>query len=169
LRRKTLLLELRPDLDVQPLRGNVDTRLRKLHDGVVDAIVLARAGLHRLGLSPEHQPLEPELMLPAVGQGALGIECRADDAATCAILARSDDRDTRLRVGAERAFMASVGGSCQLPVAAYAVIEGEELWLRAMVAEPDGSELRFGERRCSADAEGARDCGQALGRELRER
>lgn len=165
LRRKTLLHAVRPDLDIQPLRGNVDTRLRKLDEGEVDAIVLAYAGLRRLGLAERAtQVLDPEIMLPAVGQGALGIECREDDDAVRAIVAATDDAETRVRVTAERAFMAAVGGSCQLPVAAYALIDGAELWLRGMFADPDGSHVRQGERR--APASDAEALGRALGNAL---
>jgi hydroxymethylbilane synthase len=155
LRRKLMLLRTRPDLSVGPLRGNVDTRLRKLEDGEVDAIVLAYAGLRRLDMADRAtEVLEPEAMLPAVGQGALGIECRADNDAVRELLQVVVHDETRIRVAAERAFMAAVGGSCQLPVAAYAVREGDEIWLRAMCADDDGSNPRFGERRgtWSADA-----------------
>src|SRR5690606_20519172 len=148
LRRKLALLAARPDLVVGVLRGNVDTRLRKLDEGEVDAIVLAHAGLKRLGLADRASAvLPPEVMLPAVGQGALGIECRDGDRAVREALERTDHPETRLRVTAERAFMRAVGGSCQLPVAAYALREGDALWLRAMVADADGSRPRFGERR----------------------
>ncbi|MEQ9325347.1 MAG: hydroxymethylbilane synthase [Polyangiaceae bacterium] len=174
LRRKCMLLRSRPDLDIGPLRGNVDTRLRKLEEGQVDAIVLAYAGLRRLDIADRAtEILEPETMLPAVGQGALGIECREEDDAVRAVLATSDHAETRVRVAGERAFMAAVGGSCQLPVAAFALHEGDQLWLRAMVADPDGSNPRYGERRTSwpADfAEAEREAERAgvdLGRELR--
>lgn len=169
-----MLLRSRPDLDIGPLRGNVDTRLRKLEEGQVDAIVLAYAGLRRLDIADRAtEILEPETMLPAVGQGALGIECREEDDAVRAVLATSDHAETRVRVAGERAFMAAVGGSCQLPVAAFALHEGDQLWLRAMVADPDGSNPRYGERRTSwpADfAEAEREAERAgvdLGRELR--
>ncbi|MBI4700448.1 MAG: hydroxymethylbilane synthase [Deltaproteobacteria bacterium] len=165
LRRRTLLLAVRPDLEIVPLRGNVDTRLRKLHDGLVDAVVLAQAGLLRLGLERSGaQILDPAVLLPAVGQGALGIECRAADAALGALLGRTADLAATVCVSAERAFMAAVGGSCRLPVAAYGVRDGGELWLRGAVAQPDGTDLRRGERRSSWPAEPG-EAG-ALGREL---
>lgn len=174
LRRKCMLLRVRPDLDIGPLRGNVDTRLRKLEEGQVDAIVLAYAGLRRLDMADRAtEVLEPEVMLPAVGQGALGIECREGDEAVQAVLMTSDHAETRVRVAGERAFMAAVGGSCQLPVAAFALHEGDQLWLRAMVADPDGENPRYGERRTSwpsdhAEAEReAERAGVDLGRELR--
>jgi hydroxymethylbilane synthase len=150
-------------LDIGPLRGNVDTRLRKLEEGQVDAIVLAFAGLRRLDIADRaSEVLEPEVMLPAVGQGALGIECRAGDTRVIEMLRATDDEPTRIRVAAERAFMAAVGGNCQLPVAAFALRQGDELWLRAMVADDDGNNVRTGERRCVWSESEA----QALGREL---
>ncbi|MEZ4439382.1 MAG: hydroxymethylbilane synthase [Polyangiaceae bacterium] len=172
LRRKCMLHRSRPDLEIGPLRGNVDTRLRKLEEGEVDAIVLAYAGLRRLGLGDRAtEVLDPEVMLPAVGQGALGIECRAGDDEVAARIVKTQDPETRLRVTAERAFMAAVGGSCQLPVAAYAERDGDELWLRAMLADADGSRPRFAERRTpwSDDVEAAAALGHELGRELAAR
>ena len=169
LRRKCYLLGTRPDLDVSMLRGNVDTRLRKLDEGQVEAIVLAAAGLRRLGIDlPTAEALAPELCLPAVGQGALGIECRLADEAVAELLARTEDASTRICVTAERAVMAAVGGSCHLPVAAFAVRDGEDLWLRAMVAEPDGSRMRTGERRAPwpAAPPDAEALGRALGDDL---
>jgi len=165
LRRATMLLRARPDLSIQPLRGNVDTRLRKLAEGQVDAIVLAAAGLRRLGLADRAtETLAPATSLPAVGQGALGIECRQDDEGLRKLLAATDHEPTRICVAAERAFMAAVDGSCQLPVAAYARREGEELWLRAMLAEADGTNPRFDERRCGWTTD--KNAAVALGREL---
>ena len=170
LRRRTMLLRARPDLTILPLRGNVDTRLRKLAEGQVDAIVLAAAGLVRLGLAAQAtEILEPDASLPAVGQGALGIECREDDEQVRALLATTDDQNTRICVTAERAFMAAVGGSCQLPVAAYAEREGTDLWLRGMFADADGSHARFGERRMpwSTDLTVIASLGRALGDALK--
>jgi hydroxymethylbilane synthase len=164
-----MLLMVRPDLEVGPLRGNVDTRLRKLDEGEVDAIVLAFAGLRRLGLEGRASDvLAPETMLPAVGQGALGIECRTDDDATRAMLLKTEDAATRLAVSAERAFMAAVGGSCQLPVAAYCVREGSDgLFVRGMVAKPDGRDPRFAELRGSWTIDDAMRAGRELGESLR--
>ncbi len=165
LRRQTMLRKARPDLTFQPLRGNVDTRLRKLAEGQVEAIVLAAAGLQRLGLLDKAtEILDPSTSLPAVGQGALGIECRQDDDSVRALLAGTDDEPTRICVVAERAFMAAVGGSCQLPVAAYGRRDGSDLWLRAMLADGDGSNARFGERRTAWSTDEA--LAEALGREL---
>lgn len=150
MRRSLQLREARPDLHCEPLRGNVDSRIRKLEEGQVDGILLAYAGLRRLGLqSRVSQIIEPESMLPAVGQGALGIECRGDDDRMKALLAVTEDVDSRIAVEAERAFMRAVGGSCQLPVAAYCVLGESELWLRGMLADPDGANIRRGEQRAA--------------------
>ena len=169
LRRKTLLLQLRPDLRISPLRGNVDTRLRKLEEGQVDAIVLAMAGLNRLGMGERAtEQLSPEQMLPAVGQGALGIECRADDERVKAMLVKTDHAATRLRVAAERGFMIAVEGSCRLPVACYALKVADELWLRGMLADDDGQNMRRAEQRTPwVDEASAADAGRTLGASLR--
>ena len=170
LRRSTFLLRARPDLQVGPLRGNVDTRLRKLEEGQVDAIVLAAAGLRRLGLQERaSEVLSPEVMLPAVGQGALGIECRSEDEHVAQLLAATIDAHTDVRVAAERALMAAVGGSCQLPVAAYCDKHEDQLRLRGMLADADGSNARYGERTipCTDDRDEAARVGQDLGQELR--
>jgi hydroxymethylbilane synthase len=159
----------RPDLDVVSLRGNVDTRLRKVDAGECDAIVLARAGLVRLGLEERAtQLLEPDVSLPAVGQGALGIECRADDAETRGVLARMNDPETATCVAAERGVLVALGGDCKTPMAAHAARLGQSLRLRAFVARPDGSNRRAGERVVPwpADEASARELGLALGREL---
>jgi hydroxymethylbilane synthase len=148
LRRRVQLLRQRPDLEIVVLRGNVDTRLRKCREGEVDAIVLARAGLLRLGRADEAtQVLAPEVMLPAVGQGALAIELRAGDETTGGVLAAAHDEETGIAISAERGVMRAVEGNCQTPVAAYAERRGNELWLRGMLAEPDGSRLRSREQR----------------------
>lgn len=170
--RRALCLKLaRPDLDVQPTRGNVDTRLRKVDEGQFDAIVLALAGLKRLGLaSRATEHLSTDVLLPAVGQGALGIESKRDDAleATLATMAHAE---TTVCVRAERAVMAAAEGSCRLPIAAYAVRDGDTLHLRALLAESDLSRPRRGERRIAwpGDAGGdeAHRVGLDLGRELR--
>jgi hydroxymethylbilane synthase len=169
LRRKTLLLQLRPDLRISPLRGNVDTRLRKLEEGQVDAIVLAMAGLNRLGMGERAtEQLSPEQMLPAVGQGALGIECRADDERVKAMLVKTDHPATRLRVAAERGFMIAVEGNCRMPVACYALKVADELWLRGMLADDDGQNMRRAEQRTPwVDEASAADAGRTLGASLR--
>lgn len=139
LRRVVLLRSLRPDLKIEPLRGNLDTRLRKLDEGQFDAIVLAVAGLKRLGL-PERirHVFEPEQMLPAAGQGALGIEVRADRPDLVEALAPLAHQSTWLAVAAERAVSRAMGGSCSMPLAAFAVFSGEYLQLRAAWGDPDG-------------------------------
>lgn len=169
--RRRLQLELtRPDLRVEVLRGNVDTRLRKCREGVVDAIVLARAGMVRLGIADQAtEVIDPAVMLPAVGQGSLGIEHRVDDARVAALLAPLAHLDTKMAVLAERAVMRAVEGSCQMPVAAYAVREGDEMFLRGLLAEPDGTRLRRAERRAEwpRDEADAERIGHSLGSELR--
>ncbi len=148
LRRQAQLLQHRPDLRIEMLRGNLDTRIRKLREGAYDAIVLAAAGLVRLGWT-EHvtEYLPVELSLPAIGQGALGIESRRDDAKVNDILARLEDRSTRTAVTAERALLHRLEGGCQVPIAAHATIEGETLHLRALVASVDGKHIVRGEQR----------------------
>jgi hydroxymethylbilane synthase len=170
LRRAVAIRDARPDLVIEPVRGNVDTRLRKVHEGPFDATVLALAGLKRLGLADKaSELLSPEVSLPAIGQGALGIECRADDVATIDALRTMEDLETTIAVTAERAVMAAVEGSCKIPVAAYAVRKGGDLWLRGMLADDDGSNVRRGERTipwptCAVDAE---KIGLELGHELK--
>jgi hydroxymethylbilane synthase len=141
LRRQAQILERRPDLKIVPLRGNVQTRLRKLAEGEVDAMLLALAGLRRLGLSDRlTEVLETEVMLPAVAQGAIGIEIRSDDAATRAWLAPLGCAATERRVTAERALLAALDGSCRTPIAALAELsaDGAQLSLRAKALSPDG-------------------------------
>ena len=138
-RRQSLLRARRADLHIQPLRGNVDTRLRKLDEGEFDAIILAAAGLTRLGLAARiTEYLDTELSLPAIGQGIVGIECRTDPA-LMHLLAPLNDATTRLCLDAERAVGARLQGSCTSPIAAYATLEGSKLSLRAFVGAPDGT------------------------------
>ncbi len=140
LRRRAQLLARRRDLAVEMLRGNVDTRLARWRAGEVDCLVLAAAGLARLGVVvPEAQPLGTEELLPAVGQGALALECRADDARTRALLAAIEDPTAAAAVAAERAFLAALGGDCNTPLAAHATVDDGRLWLRAEVLSPDGA------------------------------
>jgi hydroxymethylbilane synthase len=172
LRRAVALRVVRPDLVIVPLRGNVDTRLRKLEEGQAEAIVLARAGLVRLGIAHRAtEVLEPEVMLPAIGQGALAVEIRASDEATRAILAPLVHRETEVCVAAERGVMGSLGADCRTPVAAHALRQGDTLWLRAMAAEADGSDVRMGERKAlwSNDVAEVRRMGEDLGHELLRR
>lgn len=166
LRRQALVLLRRPDVEIVSLRGNVQTRMGKLAAGEVDATLLAMAGLRRLGLAQHARGvLEPEDMLPAVAQGAIGIERRSKDDATAARLAALNDDASALRVTAERAVLARLDGSCRTPIAALAEIQGDELWLRALLAKPDGSEAVRGERRGSLSD--AFRLGDDLGEELK--
>jgi hydroxymethylbilane synthase len=140
LRRQAQLKTLRPDLKIFPLRGNVDTRLRKLEDGEYDAIILASAGLNRLGRTEWVRAiLSPEVMCPAAGQGALGIEIRAGDQRMREHLGFLDDPDTRTATVCERALLNQLGGGCQVPIGAYAEVTGGRLRLTGVVARPDGS------------------------------
>jgi hydroxymethylbilane synthase len=142
LRRQAQLLAARPDLVIEPIRGNVDTRLRKLDEGAYDAIVLAAAGLHRLGHANRiTECLGEELMVPAVGQGALAIETRAEDSMIDEIIRALDHNPTRLACTAERAFLKGLGGGCLVPIAAHATIQGDLMTLNGLVASPDGSEI----------------------------
>ena len=142
-RRQAQLLHARPDLRILPLRGNVETRLRKLQQGEFDAIVLASAGMKRLGLSARHMSHLPEdRFIPAVGQGAIGIECRAADTELCALLAGMEHRPTRICVEAERGFLAGLDGGCQVPIAAHAIMRDDtHFHLEGLVGEVDGSRL----------------------------
>jgi hydroxymethylbilane synthase len=170
LRRSSLLRRVRPDLLYIPIRGNVDTRLRKVREGEVDAAILALAGLRRLGLAGEvTQILDPEICLPAAGQGALGIECRAEDHEVRALLRATHDPETAVAVACERGVLLAAEGSCQLPIAAFARREGSELRLRAMVADPDGSRMRFADERSPwpADEDEAQRIGSEVGGRLR--
>ena len=148
LRRRAQLRLRRPDLRLVEFRGNVQTRMRKLEDGVAVATFLAMAGLNRLGLSHvARSAIDPDEMLPAVAQGAIGVERRANDARVESMLAAIHDRDTGLRLSAERAFLARLDGSCETPIAGLAEIEGGTLRLRGEILRPDGSESISGERR----------------------
>ncbi|MBX3491906.1 MAG: hydroxymethylbilane synthase [Parvibaculum sp.] len=142
LRRAAQVRALRPDIRVVPFRGNVDTRIAKLADGVADATLLAMAGLIRMGLQEKvTAPLSPEEMLPAVAQGAIGIERRAGDDEAAHLLAKIHHSETGLRVAAERALLAVLDGSCRTPIAALAEISGERMRLRGMILTPDGAEV----------------------------
>ena len=165
LRRQMQLRAAYPELDIDWLRGNVNTRLAKLDAGEFDAIILAAAGLRRLGFDDRiRAAIEPEECLPAIGQGVLGIEIRSDDDELRGLLAPLAHAETTLRVAAERAFNQTLAGSCQVPIAGYAVLDGDELYLRGLVGEPDGSEILRGERRGSSAQ--ARELGEVLAGEL---
>jgi hydroxymethylbilane synthase len=168
LRRQCQLREIRPDLIVRDLRGNVGTRLAKLDNGDYDAIILAAAGLKRLELEERiRYALPPEQSLPAVGQGAVGIECRLNDVQTQALLAPLNDIDTATRVSAERAMNTRLEGGCQVPIGSYSELNGDEIWLRALVGKPDGTLIIRGERR--GPRAKAADLGVSLAEELLER
>ncbi|RWU26729.1 hydroxymethylbilane synthase [Pseudomonas alkylphenolica] len=163
LRRQAQLLARRPDLEIRFLRGNVNTRLAKLDAGEYDAIILAAAGLIRLGFEARiSSSISVEDSLPAGGQGAVGIECRSVDSEIHALLAPLHHQDTADRVVAERALNKHLNGGCQVPIACYAVLEGEQLWLRGLVGEPSGGKL------LTAQARAPRSDAQALGVQVAE-
>lgn len=150
LRRRAQLLHRRPDLSVVEFRGNVQTRLRKLGEGVADCTFLAMAGLNRLGMSDVAQSaIDPEDMLPAVAQGAIGIERRENDQRAQAMLSAIHDVPTGQRLAAERAYLAALDGSCETPIAGLAILQGDEIWLRGEILRPDGSECLADEGRAS--------------------
>ncbi len=164
LRRRAQLRLVRPDLELVEFRGNVQTRMRKLEEGVADATFLAMAGLSRLGMADvARTAIAPEEMLPAVAQGVIGVERRADDTRMATLLAPIHDRATGLQLAAERAFLARLDGSCQTPIAGLALLEGEALWLRGQILRPDGSEA------LSDAIRGPAAQGAELGRELADR
>ncbi len=163
LRRRMQVLAARPDLEILDLRGNVNTRLGKLDRGEYDAVILASAGLKRLGMSHRiAEYLGPGVILPAIGQGAIGVECRQGDCNVESLIAPLDDAETHLRVTAERAMNTRLAGGCQVPVAGYAELTEKGLRLRGMVGRPDGSEMISGE------ITGPADSAEALGKSLAE-
>ena len=163
LRRQAQLLTRRPDLEIRFLRGNVNTRLAKLDAGAYDAIILAAAGLIRLGFEDRiTSAISIEDSLPAGGQGAVGIECRSVDTEIHALLAPLHHADTAVRVTAERALNKHLNGGCQVPIACYAVLEGEQIWLRGLVGEPSGGLL------LSAQARGPQSAAAELGVQVAE-
>jgi hydroxymethylbilane synthase len=167
LRRRAQLLHLRPDLDIRDLRGNVDTRLRKVESGEYEAIVLSKAGLDRLGLSQRiSEILSPEICMPAVGQGAIAVECRLKDAEAGDILAHLDDAESRTAIIAERALLAALQGGCQVPLGAWARIERGELVLEACVCSVDG--VQYVKQRATAPPDQAAPLGEHMARLLAE-
>ena len=161
LRRRAQLAHRRPDLQLVEFRGNVQTRMKKLADGVAAATFLAMAGLNRLGMAEvARSAIDPEEMLPAVAQGAIGIERRTDDARVAGMLAAIHHRDTGLRLAAERSFLLRLDGSCETPIAGLALLQGDTLWLRGEVLRPDGTQVITGERR------GPASDGAAMGTDL---
>jgi hydroxymethylbilane synthase len=167
LRRRAQLAARRPDLTVVEFRGNVQTRMRKLGDGVADATFLAMAGLRRLGMTEVvKSAIDVDEMLPAVAQGAIGIERRADDLRAAALLEAIHDRDTGLRLAAERSFLAGLDGSCQTPIAGLAELDGGTLRLRGEILRPDGSEVLTDDR--SAPVADGAALGAEMARDLRK-
>lgn len=163
LRRQAQILAARRDLDLDPIRGNVDTRLQKLDSGMYDAIILASAGLRRLGLAERiTQYIPQEFMLPAVGQGALAVETRSDDPSIDGIVRRLEHEPTRLACQAERALLKGLGGGCLVPIAALGTVDAGRLRLKGLVARPDGSEIVRGED------EGSPEEAEEIGRRLAE-
>jgi hydroxymethylbilane synthase len=167
LRRQAQLLHLRPDLDIRDLRGNVDTRLRKVESGEYEAIMLSKAGLDRLGLGQRiSEVLAPEVCMPAVGQGAIAVECRLKDTETADILAPLDDAETRTAIIAERALLAALHGGCQVPLGAWARVERGELVLEACVCSVDG--VQYVKQRATAPPDQAAQLGEHMARLLIE-
>ena len=163
LRRAAQLRAVRPDLQIENIRGNLDTRLRKLDEGQYDAIVLASAGLRRLGWEKRiAELLDPEVMCPAVGQGALAVETRDDNGPAQRVARSLDHPDTRTAVTAERAVLAALGGGCQVPIGAHATVDHHNVHLRAIIVSPDGTEI------VRKQSSGARADAAAIGRTLGE-
>lgn len=168
LRRQTQLKAIRPDLEIRDLRGNVNTRLKKLDDGQYDAIILAAAGLIRLGFDERiKQAIDSSVSLPAIGQGAVGIECRTEDKDINELISVLNHPQTRTCVMAERSMNTRLEGGCQVPIGGYAILEGNELYLRGLVGKPDGSEVVRGEVR--GQPEDAETLGKALADDLLSR
>jgi len=167
LRRQAQLRHIRPDLDVRDLRGNVDTRLRKVESGEYDAVMLAKAGLDRLGCSHRiSETLSPDVCMPAVGQGAIAVECRANDTEAAQALETLDHAETRTAIMAERALLSALQGGCQVPLGAWARIERGELVLEACVCSVDG--VQYVKQRATARPEQARELGEHMARLLIE-
>jgi hydroxymethylbilane synthase len=168
LRRQSQIYERRPDFQILDLRGNVNTRLAKLDSNEFDAIILATAGLKRLGLTDRiREILAPEVSLPAIGQGAIGIECRKGDIATEQLIKALEHTPTRITIRAERALNKRLAGGCQVPIAGYAELDGEQLQLRALVGQPDGGKVIRGEIRGTPKE--AEDLGISLAEDLLQR
>jgi len=165
LRRRAQLMAQRPDLRMVEFRGNVQTRLKKLHDGVADATFLAMAGLNRMDMTdvPAHA-IAPEDMLPAIAQGTIGIEYRVNDARAATMLVAIHDPETGKRLAAERALLAALDGSCETPIGGLSIIEGDQIWLRGEILSPNGAQVFKGERR--GDIEDGAELGRALAEEL---
>lgn len=165
LRRTTQLLSYRPDLQIVPLRGNIDTRIKKLESEGLDAIILASAGLIRMGWKDIiTEIISPEIILPSVGQGAVGIESRRFDVAVLQAIVGLDHEETHLALEAERAFLRVMGGGCQVPIAAYATLNDNKINLKALVGSPDGKQILKSEK--NGLSQNAESIGDGLGKEL---
>lgn len=165
LRRVTQLLNHRPDLEIVPLRGNIETRIKKLTTERLDAIVLAAAGLRRMGWGDMIvETIDPRILLPAMGQGAIGIEARQYDVAVLELIVGLDHEETHIALDAERAFLKVLGGGCQVPIGAYAALDGENLTLKALVGSLDGRQIFRAEK--TGLSRDARNIGESLGKEL---
>jgi hydroxymethylbilane synthase len=165
LRRQAQLRHIRPDLDVRDLRGNVDTRLRKVESGEYDAVMLAKAGLDRLGCGHRiSETLSPEVCMPAVGQGAIAVECRANDTEAAQALEKLDHAETRTAIMSERALLSALQGGCQVPLGAWARIERDELVLEACVCSIDG--VQYVKQRATAPPDQPRELGERMARLL---
>jgi hydroxymethylbilane synthase len=161
LRRQCQLAAWRPDLRIETLRGNVNTRLSRLDEGNYDAIILAAAGLKRLEMSARiRHNIDASISLPAAGQGAVGIECRVDDEQTLSLIEPLNDEATALRVKAERAMSTRMMGGCQVPIAAFAELQDDSIWLRGLVGEPDGSRI------VKSETTGLKSSAESLGQSL---
>ena len=168
LRRRALLLSIRPDLNIVDLRGNVPTRLKKYHDNDWDGVILARAGLERLGLDHEiAQIIPPDVMVPAVGQGALGVELRTENFRVAELLRNIEHAPTRYRAEAERAFLRTLEGGCQAPIGAYATVNGDRLHLTGIYATLDG--VRVYREEMEGNVEQAAEMGRILAERVLER
>ncbi len=165
LRRKSQLAKMRPDLKIEDLRGNLDTRLRKLDEGQYDAIILAAAGLNRLGLTERAKSFfNADEMLPAVAQGAVGIELREKDSELLETLSFMDDRDTAIAVKAERGFLHRLEGGCQVPIAGFTTVDGDKLSMTGLVASVDGTQII--KKQASADVQDPASLGVLLAEEI---
>ncbi|MBI4382784.1 MAG: hydroxymethylbilane synthase [Nitrospinae bacterium] len=167
LRRITQLLNYRPDLEIVPLRGNVETRIKKITSEALDGIVLAVAGLRRMGMEDKiSEAIDPGILLPAVGQGAIGVEARQFDADTLELVLELDHEETHIALEAERAFLRALGGGCQVPIGAYATLDGDRLTLKAVVGSLDGKQIFKSEK--TGVPRNAQDIGESLGKEMLE-
>ncbi len=167
LRRITQLLHYRPDLEIVPLRGNIETRIKKMTAESLDGIVLAVAGLRRMGMEDKiSEAIDPGIMLPAMGQGAVGVEARQFDADTLELVLELDHEETHIALEAERAFLRALGGGCQVPIGAHATLSADQLTLKAVVGSLDGKQIFKSEK--TGIPQRAREIGESLGKEMLE-